>query len=806
MLVERMSEMLYPAHILYLDDGTQKIQTVAEHCRGCAEIASEHLTRVSLWRAGYLAGLLHDMGKYTSDYKDYLNRAVAGECVRVGSVVHTHGAVRFLLEEYHDSKAFTSFQDMTAEILAYAAGAHHGLYDCVNQQHQSGFSHRIGWDERLYREAKEEFLCQCAEKQEIQQLFEQAHEQLLPVYQWANTNTSGDDREIFFYLGLLSRLILSSVIQGDREDTARFMNGTDFPADKLKVSSSMWQGLLDRVEEKLKHFPQETQIQKARGRISELCKEAGRMPGGIYQLHVPTGGGKTLSSLRYALVHSANQGKSRIIFTSPLLSILEQNAEVIRSFLEDDTLVLEHHSNLIQERSESGELDPKELMMESWDASIIITTLVQLLNTLFSGKTSCIRRFQALCNCVLVIDEVQTVPPKMLTLFNLAMNFLSQICGATIILCSATQPCFYQTHHPMLGQAKQLVPYQPQLWSVFERTKIIYDGSRKLKEFPAYIEEKLQESDSLLMVCNTKQQARFLYQQMRQEGVDCFHLSASMCVQHRRDVLSQIESALKQAGNNGRKVLCISTQLIEAGVDISFGCVIRMVAGMDNAVQAAGRGNRNGERQGQAPVYLVNCSDEKLGRLPEIQAAKTATLQLLSEFEKDSQRFDHNLASEKSIAFYYHNLYDAMPEGSQDYGIEEGTTLFDLLSVNDKYANEFYDEMRFGLKQAFHLAGSRFQVFSQETTDILVPYGKGISLIESMNSEKFLYQPSLQKKILEQAKSYTISVYHFQQEQLERQGALISMFGGSVLVLDSSFYDSETGLTPEPGTMEYLGV
>ena len=170
------------------------------------------------------------------------------------------------------------------------------------------------------------------------------------------------------------------------------------------------------------------------------------------------------------------------------------------------------------------------------------------------------------------------------------------------------------------------------------------------------------------------------------------------------------------------------------------------------------------------------------------------------------QKFDDNLASEKAISCYYRNLYDAMPQGAQDNGIEEGTTLFDLLSVNDKYANEFYEEMRFGLKQAFHLAGSRFKVFSQETTDVLVPYGEGKSLIQELHSAAVLAQPSLQRQILDRLKPYSVSVYRFQQEQLERQGALTSLFGGSVLVLDDDFYDSETGLTPEPGTMNFLGV
>ena len=192
-----------------------------------------------------------------------------------------------------------------------------------------------------------------------------------------------------------------------------------------------------------------------------------------------------------------------------------------------------------------------------------------------------------------------------------------------------------------------------------------------------------------------------------------------------------------------------------------------MVAGMDNAVQAAGRCNRNGEQEGQAPVYLIHCSDEKLNRLPEILAAKTASLQLFSQFQTNPQAFEYSLSSDAAISQYYQNLFGACVE--QDYALPDGTTLFDLLSVNDKFANEFYSETRFGLKQAFHTAGQKFQVFSQETTDIIVPYGEGSSLIMDLFSASSQYDLGLQKEILKKAKLYTVSIYQFQKERLERQ-------------------------------------
>ena len=788
--------LIFPAHILLKEDNSSIVQTVEEHSRNTAQIAAEHLSKIKLDKAAYLAGIVHDMGKYTLEFKTYLENAVAGKPVRKGSVVHTHGATRLIIEKFHADK-FTSFEDMTAEIAAYAAGAHHGLYDCIDQDHQSGFRARLNSDDKMdYHEAEEGFFAQCIGSEELKKLFKQANKQLTPVYNWIVQN---GNMEQFFYLGLIARLILSAVIDGDREDTANFMTENRRP-DTPAASRSLWEQLLLRIEEKLAQLPVNTPIQQARAQISQQCKESAEKPGGIYRLNVPTGGGKTLSSLRYALAHAAKYDKSRIIFTAPLLTILEQNAAVMRDYLNDDDIILEHHSNVIQESHDSEEYDLHELMTERWNAPVIITTMVQLLNTLFSGKTSCIRRFHALSDCVLVIDEVQTVPPRMLTLFNLTMNFLAEVCGATIVLCSATQPCFENVTHPITGKLEQLIPYNPELWSVFQRTNISYAGEMHLKEMPDFIAEKMRETDSMLVVCNTRKEAGFIYRQMKNSEIECFHLSAAMCIAHRKDTLSQVEQSIAANKRGGKKVLCVATQLIEAGVDISFGCVVRIVAGMDNAVQAAGRCNRNGELSGLAPVYLIYCENENLSKLPEIQMAKKASEQLLGAFNKNPEEFDCNLASEQAISRYYNNLYGGMKKGAQDYTLPDGSSLFDLLSVNEQYARE--PELQFALKQAFKLAGEQFKVFEQDTTDIIVPYKDGATLIEKLSSAGKQMLP----EILEKSKPFQISIYQFQKEQLEAQGGLIPLLDGAVLTLASAFYNLETGLTPEPGTTNYLEV
>lgn len=435
---------MYPAHIRE----TGERQTVREHCRNTAALAANALRPLGLEKSAYLAGLLHDAGKNKKEYEDYLLEAAAGGSVVRGSVNHTFAGVRFLLDRWHCGEGDLSYSDVTAELLAFAVGSHHGLFDCVDPQQHSGFFHRQTKEGIFYDESRQGFLAEVADEEELEHLFRDAVREMTPMLdRLAALSTQVDDneadRETAFYIGLLARMLLSAVIEGDRTDTATFMDGIEppvFPEDMRPI----WTERLAFMEKKLAAFPRKTPIDLARHTISDTCAAGAARPGGVYRLNVPTGGGKTLASLRFALTHAAKRNCSRIIFTAPLLSILDQNAQVIRDYIGDDTLILEHHSNLAEPKETPERLQELELLTASWSAPIIITTLVQLLNTCFSGRTSAIRRFHALCRSVIVIDEVQTVPGKMLTLFNLAVNFLSEVCGATIVLCSAPSPVWRQ--------------------------------------------------------------------------------------------------------------------------------------------------------------------------------------------------------------------------------------------------------------------------------------------------------------------------------------------------------------------------
>lgn len=783
--------MEYLAHIA--DDGRE--QTVGEHLRSAAEYASRALAPAGLCEAGYLCALLHDCGKYTELFDRYIHSN--GE-MRRGSVNHTFSGVRLIMERCHHEPPI-SLQDIAGELLAYAVGAHHGEFNIADEDGKNGFYHRMKKEDIGYEEAVSNYTELCADTEELDRRFKAACDEVTPIF-GRITDIAADNSEVSFYVGMLSRLLLSAVIEGDRRDTAEFMSGVKRKDDEIPD----WNELLDSVEKKILDLPANTPVNVARRNISEQCRLAAEAGSGVYRLNVPTGAGKTLSALRYALAHAAKNGMRRVIFTSPLLSILDQNAEVIRKFVGDDSLILEHHSNVVRDSADGEALDKYELLAENWSAPIIITTMVQLLNTLFSDKTSCIRRFQALCGSVIVIDEVQTVPCKMLSLFNLAVNFLSQVCRATVLLCSATQPCLEQTRHPLIKQPADIVPYDKKLRDVFKRTDIIFDGSRTLDELAARLDELLNASDSLLIVCNLKKQAEFLFGYMKSNHGDClvFHLSAGMCIAHRRAAIEKLRQALAACGD--KKVICVSTQVIEAGVDISFGCVVRLAAGLDSVIQSAGRCNRNGELDSPAPVYLISCADENLAGLGDIKAQKDALNQLLTEYSLNPQAFDSDLASDNSVGRYYRALYAAMPDRAQDYPTKHGFTVYDLLADNDAFSGRCGENDLFAMRQAFKTAGSEFNVFDSNGVDVIVPYGGGAELISELMSPRAEHDITYLHSLCERAKPYTVSVYSHQQRMLEEAGGIYPAAGGAVRVLSAANYDSDVGVILEPDINSFI--
>lgn len=796
---------IYPAHIKYIIDG-KHVQTVSEHCRGVAERASELLKAIGLEKAAYLAGLIHDAGKNCEAFVDYIEKAAAGEFVQRGSVNHTFTGVRFLLEK-HSSECPAEYRDIALEILAYAVGAHHGLFDCVDEKKRNGFTIRTEKEGIDYKNAVQEFLTSCSSKEEIDELLAQAEGELTCIFNKINEMAKNNDEDIqsvqgTFYIGFLARLLLSAIIEADRSDTARFMNGLpDMPkADMTKI----WEECIKNVEQNLSELQQVTPIQKIRSEISDLCAEMAKLESGIYRLNLPTGAGKTLTSLRYALHHALLNNKKRIFFVMPLLSIIEQNAGVIRDFIDNNDFILEHHSNVVQ-TNDDGELDEKELLTESWDAPVIITTLVQMLNTLFAGKTTNIRRMQALCNSIIIIDEVQSVPNKMLSLFNLALNFLAKVCKATIILCSATQPCFEETTYALDAEVKDLVTLSEKQKDVFKRVKLVDAGSYDMEELTEFVNRLLEENKSILVVCNTKNEAVKIFNLIKSKvkNIEAFHISAGMCMAHRKQTIKDLQAALEAEKNNPQKrVVCVTTQVVEAGVDISFAIVIRLLAGLDNIVQAIGRENRNKEFEGLAPGYIVRLKGEKLKGLSDIEAAKNAAANLLIKYNENPNNYDNDLMSDKAAKAYYKCLYKNMAGDYQDFYSEKaGDTILSLMSVNQNAdAANIKEYDKYFMHQAFKTAGGLFEVFDESSIDVIVPHGESRNIIADLLSLNKCEITKI-KDLLKKAKLYTVSLFKWQKDNLEKQKAIIFIESAGVYILQEGYYDELTGLNFNQGEM-----
>ena len=792
------------AHIRYMN-GEEFTQSLKEHSENTAFYAKSVLENAGFANCAYLLGLLHDMGKAKQEFETYIKKNHQGEQVQRGSVNHTFAGVIYLLEKYHGSKNPSHI--LASEILSYAIGAHHGLFDCCSLEGKNGFTYRLEKDKSAihYSETKENYFREVVDEIYITEMFEKSSDEIWSFYNRLQNKYKGKiegNERIFFEMSMLCRLLLSSVIYGDRRDTIEFMS--DRKKEILKFS---WKEELEFLEDNLAKMTSDTPINKVRADISKQCSSFAQRGCGIYTLNVPTGGGKTLCTLRYALAHAEKYKKRRIVFVIPLLSILDQNSEAIKSNIKNNDIVMEHHSNIVRERQDGNELDEYELFTVTWDSPVIVTTMVQLLNILFSHETSAIGRMQALCDSIIVIDEIQSLPKKMILMFNMAINFLKDFCHATIILSSATQPSLGEVKWPVeYDEPVNMVTLTNEQLEVFSRTEIVNKttpAGMVLAECSEFCVKLLDEVSSELIICNTKRQTLEIYRQI--EGMDhvrLYHLSTSMCKAHRAEVLENVTSDLQMLRENDsvlpyNKVICVSTQLVEAGVDFSFECVVRLMSGIDNLAQAAGRCNRNGEFGKKCKVYLVNVNnkDEDLRYLSDIKKAQDSTEVTLHSGNESVLK---NLIGKEAVELFYRSVFENAKEKDElSYVVELKDIhcrkrLAYLLANKENHSDK---SNPFLLRQPFLTVGKEFKVFDDKTTDIIVPYKEGKTYIDELI--EIANQSCRTNKlidVMEKLKEYTVSIYDWQKRKLDENGMLLSYADGKIFILKEEAYSEQTGL------------
>lgn len=577
-----------------------------------------------------------------------------------------------------------------------------------------------------------------------------------------------------------------------------------------------------RLDNKLNKFSgSDSLISKLRMNISDRCCAFAKNDVGIAQLIVPTGGGKTLSALRFAIEYAVEHKKERIFYISPFMSILEQNGDVIREIAGDDNY-LEHHSDMyckiIDNKHKSNdevadELEEYELRCRYWDKQVICTTMVQFFDTLFSSRTEALRRMHRFSNSVIIIDEVQSVPVECVYMFNLAMNYMSRFMDCSIVLCTATQPTLEQCKYPViLDENSSMTGDYKQDFVDFKRTKIIpllnNKGGYSYCEAAAVCMDKYRENGNVLFVVNTKDAATKIYSEVsnlnKEESIPAkiVHLSTNMCPAHRRNAIEDIRNML----DKNQPVICITTQLIEAGVDISFKCVIRSHAGMENVAQAAGRCNRNGEKE-CGDVYIIELKEENVSGLGELTEARRQTVNTIIDIM--SKRSDDYLSVD-AMNYYFSHFYDECTDkNGKDilkYQLDNPEDdILNLLSLNSIFrkSGKFCRD-----GQAFKTAGDNFRMIDNNTIDIIVPYNEEARrIIEALNGETTISQAlELQRK----AQQYIVSVYDYTFKKLSENDALIKRKGRDdnvcIYALKEEFYNNATGLSTEGKPQEAMFV
>lgn len=806
-------------------------QLLADHLTGVAEKAARNASKISMAIQGELLGLLHDLGKYSEEFQNYIKSAtgllnqdedeeyVDSRRLR-GRIDHsTAGAQRV----WNVLGKAGPQGELVGQMLALCIASHHsGLIDCLGAGSpdfgQDVFRRRMLKADQRTHLGEAENKVDAVIRSRVDTLL--ADTRTITTLMGLLGDIARQDAGCVVAqqkIGLLVRFLFSCLIDADRLDTASFekAKANDHrPHGNYNYTS--WPVLADRLEQFLRNLPIKTPVDQIRRDISTHCLDAATRVKGIFSLSVPTGGGKTLASLRFALHHAVQHRMERIIYVIPFTSIIDQNAEVVRGILESDEergrVVLEHHGNLTPEVQGWRE----KMLTENWDAPVIYTTMVQFLETLFGGGTRGARRMHQLANAVLIFDEIQSLPIKCVHLFNNAINFLVDHCGSTAVLCTATQPLLDQVPREKgalrLAPGSELMPDVAVLFDDLKRVEIINNrrpGGWLREEIAALAHQEAGQAGSCLVIVNTKEAARELYRLCRLASADfpVFHLSTSLCPAHRKAILADVRARLE----TGERLICVSTQLIEAGVDVDFGAVIRFAAGLDAIAQAAGRCNRSGKRPtGRVHVVNPRPGDENLGRLTDIRIGRDKAEWVLDDYGNNPEQFRNNLLGPEAMSRYYeiyfHARRDEMDYPAARDALGHDDTLLELLSGNRKATNEFGQrnpgKPQLPLRQSFMAAAKVFKAIDTPTQGVIVPYGaQGKELIHDLGAA---FEVEKQFDLLRRAQQYTVNVFPHELAKLQNAHAIYPVQAGTaILHLDPRYYSPDFGLVTEPiGLME----
>lgn len=695
------------AHIA--DDGRK--QTVLEHLRGTAGGCAARAAAFGAEQQGWLTGLAHDIGKYTDRFQ---HRLLGGPKV-----------------DHSTAGAFECFK-LRQPYAAFAVAGHHsGLPDGGSQTDHPESSTFWGRMNRAQQGSLPEY---SAWQSEI----------ALPVPPLPN-DLDPQLEGMFF-----TRMLFSCLVDADYTDTAEFMSGLGQSADGGAAMEDLWNRLQQYISG---WFPPQGELNTQRCSILERCIQEGkcRIPG-LYTLTVPTGGGKTVASLAFALAQAKAQGLRRVIYVTPYTSIIEQTAQKFRDILGTDC-VLEHHSGVLYDVSEEATAESIRLARatETWDMPVIVTTAVQFFESLYSCQPSQCRKLHNIAQSVIVFDEAQMLPLSYLRPCVWAIAQLVKRYQVSAVLCTATQPALtpiFQEFAPELS-ITELCPAERFQWDIFQRVTFRQAGTLTYGELAA----QLQGQDQVLCVVNSRKSAQEVF--LRLEGEGSFHLSTLMYPAHRRAQLEEIRHRL----SHGLPCRVVSTSLIEAGVDVDFPAVYREEAGLDSILQAAGRCNREGKRSRESSIVTVFQGEG--GTPPLFAAAIGAGREVMARYE--------DIASPEAIHAYFTSLLNL-----------KGTQAQDVRGILPLMQSELFP---------FRAVTERFHLIDSPTVTIYIPKDEGVGLVER------LWSGERSQNLYRQLGQYGVSIYEQHFHALDRAGDLERLEDASAILSNLDLYSEHTGLS-----------
>lgn len=757
-----------------------RVQKAHTHCLNAQKLSKANAVGTGLETLAGLTALLHDMGKFTDSFRDYvLNDGPKN------MVYHSPTGAIYAYERWFGSGVT---EKITAQIISSVIRAHHGgLLDNISPDITSPYLDVLARDKESlhYAEAVEKFTRYCKSEEELQELFEKSCseiESMLEVF---------EESEQAFAKGMITKLILSCVIDADRWDSACFASNEDpFRMATTNDNSPVeWKELSARLETRLNGLDKNDEISQLRREVSEVCLKKSAESARTYTLTVQPGGGKTLSGLRFGLNHAAIRGLNRVFYVIPFNTILEQTGEEISLALDGYEGILEHYGDFYEGKENEDEV---KTLTERWNSPLILTSMVQFLNTIYKGTNTNTRRLCRLANSVIVFDEIQALPKKCTVLFEKAIKYLSKALNCTVVLCTATQPSFKIETEPIIDkELYERLEQKLKRVSYADKSAVKYSNEKAAEELA-----KLQkEHGSALLIVNTTKVAQEIFNLVRPlVSKDCkvIHLSTNMCPAHRSKKVEELRTALDE--KNPKPVICISTALIEAGVDISFPCVVRSFAGLPSIVQAAGRCNRNmklGTMAGKVEVWFL--AEENLKLLPDIKLGQKLT-------ENVSHMPNAEFASKEMIDLYFdHEREEYKSNGTLDYPFKErntGLSLVSMLSLNKKLSGMFYQKTGKGpdvlnLRQAFESAGKEFNVIDQDTVSVLVNYNGCADLLSELLDDRLTLYRKI--RLLSKAQAYSVSIYSQKVKELEGEGIISKLDELDIYILSKDYYSNDLG-------------